>query len=93
MDTLQKLEAAVACLSKDDLARFRTWLDEYEAEVWDRQFEEDVTAGRLDRLREEALAESEAGNLLVIDRPFEGEVPDHRDLRDERVDEMAGRDE
>lgn len=35
----------------------------------------------------------EAGKLLVIDRPFEGEVPDHRDLRDERLDAMAGRDE
>ena len=26
---------------------FRVWFAEFDAEVWDRQFEEDVAAGRL----------------------------------------------
>jgi hypothetical protein len=31
------------------------WFAEFDAEIWDRQFEEDVAAGRLDGLAEQAL--------------------------------------
>jgi len=37
------------------LAAFRAWFAEFDAAVWDKQFEEDVAAGRLDQLAEEAL--------------------------------------
>lgn len=32
-------------LSADELARFREWFDEFDAEVWDRQFAEDAKSG------------------------------------------------
>jgi hypothetical protein len=66
METLQELEAAVARLPREDLVRFRAWLDEYEATLWDRQLEEDVAAGRLDALRAEALAELDAGRCTEL---------------------------
>jgi hypothetical protein len=31
------------------------WFAEFDAEIWDRQFEEDVAAGRLDGLAKQAL--------------------------------------
>ncbi len=39
---------------------------EAEAEVWDKQFEEDVKAGKLDRFAEEALADFRAGKCEEI---------------------------
>jgi hypothetical protein len=39
------------------LADFRKWFASYDAAVWDQQFERDVKAGKLDALRDEALAE------------------------------------
>ena len=39
---------------------------EAEAEIWDKQFEEDVKAGKLDRFAEEALADFRAGKCEEI---------------------------
>jgi hypothetical protein len=61
MSTVTDIEAAVQRLSRDELARFRTWFQEFDAEAWDRQFEEDARAGRLDALAEEALDDLREG--------------------------------
>jgi hypothetical protein len=61
MSTVQDIENAIRQLSPEDLAAFRTWCAECDAAVWDRQFEADVAAGRLDQLAEEALQECRAG--------------------------------
>lgn len=58
---IQELETAVQQLSENEFASFRTWFLEYDAQLWDRQFEADVQAGRLDWLADEALRETQAG--------------------------------
>jgi hypothetical protein len=55
MSTIAEIENAVRQLPTADLAAFRTWFAEFDAENWDRQLESDVKAGKLDWLREEAL--------------------------------------
>lgn len=55
MSGLQEIESAISNLTADELAAFRMWFAEFDAEIWDRQFEEDVAAGRLDKLAERAL--------------------------------------
>ena len=55
MSTIQEIENAVRNLSPDDLGAFRLWFAEFDADIWDRQFEQDVAAGRLDKLANEAL--------------------------------------
>lgn len=57
MTQVKRAELAVQELGPDELAEFRSWFEAYDAERWDRQLEEDVPAGRLDRLAEEALRE------------------------------------
>lgn len=57
MSSLQEITQAIRRLSPHDLAALRIWFAEFDAEVWDRQFEEDVAAGRLDQLAKEALRE------------------------------------
>jgi hypothetical protein len=61
MSTVEELEAAVQRLSPEERAAFRAWFAEFDANEWDRQLEADVTAGRLDWLAAEALADRQAG--------------------------------
>lgn len=58
---MAEIEDAVRRLSPEDLAAFREWFVQLDAEAWDRQIEEDVTAGRLDSLAEEALGDLRQG--------------------------------
>lgn len=55
MSSLQEIKAAIAQLSPAEFAALRTWFGEYDAARWDRPFEDDVAAGRLDKLSEQAL--------------------------------------
>jgi hypothetical protein len=54
MSTIQQIEDAIRQLSLEELAAFRAWFAEFDAEEWDRQFESDVAAGRLNWLIEGA---------------------------------------
>ena len=55
MSTVHEIEQAIRALEPQDLAALRDWFAVYDAEAWDRQLEQDVAAGRLDRLVREAL--------------------------------------
>jgi hypothetical protein len=61
MSTIQEIETAVRNLSSEELSAFRTWFVEFDAAAWDRQFEQDVAAGRLDSLADEALNDLHEG--------------------------------
>ena len=61
MSTIAEIEDAVRRLCPEDLAAFREWFVQLDAEAWDRQIEEDVAAGRLDSLAEEALEDLRQG--------------------------------
>ena len=61
MSTIAEIERAIEQLSPDELAVLREWLAERDAAQWDRQFEEDVAAGRLDAMAEEAIRELREG--------------------------------
>ena len=61
MSTIAEIEDAVRRLSPEELAAFREWFVQLDAEAWDRQIEEDVAAGRLDSLAEEALEDLRQG--------------------------------
>ena len=66
MPAVQELQADVAQLSPDELARFRAWFEEFDAKVWDKQFEEDVKLGKLDHLANQAIADFRAGDCTEI---------------------------
>ena len=61
MTRVEKLEQGVRELSRAELAAFRAWFREYDADEWDRQIEDDARSGRLDELAEKALAAHKAG--------------------------------
>jgi hypothetical protein len=61
MSTIEEIEDAVLRLSPEEFAAFRAWFAELDAAAWDRQIEEDVAAGRLDALADEALNDLREG--------------------------------
>ena len=66
MGKLEIIEGQIKELSREDLAQLREWLASFDAEVWDRQFEADVRAGKLDALAEKALRDHLAGRSTKL---------------------------
>jgi hypothetical protein len=66
MSDIQEIERAIRQLSPEDLALFRAWFAEFDADAWDHQFEKDVAAGRLDALAEEALQDLREGRSTEL---------------------------
>ncbi len=66
MSTVQDIEKAIRQLSPEDLAALRTWFAAFDAEQWDQQFEEDVAAGRLESLAQEAIQELREGRCTDL---------------------------
>jgi hypothetical protein len=66
VSTISEIETAVSKLSADELATFRSWFAEFDAEAWDRQFEQDVAAGRLEALADEAISDLRNGRCTDL---------------------------
>ncbi|MBF0458582.1 MAG: hypothetical protein HQK99_11905 [Nitrospirae bacterium] len=66
METLNDIEKAITALMEDDLVRLRDWFDEFDAEVWDRQFEEDAKSDRLKIVSGIAVLEFKQGRYKRI---------------------------
>ncbi len=61
MGTVQEIEAAVEQLAPEQRAQFRAWFDAFDAREWDQQMDQELGAGRLDWLADEALGDLSAG--------------------------------
>ena len=66
MSLVEDLERTVRELNREQLTSFRRWFLEFDAEVWDHQLQEDIAAGRLDELGEEALADLREGRTRSL---------------------------
>ena len=63
MSPVQELQEAVAHLKPEEMAQFRQWFDEFDAVLWDKQFDADAQSGRLDKVAEAAKAEFKSGKF------------------------------
>lgn len=66
MSTVFEIKNAVQKLSRGDLTTFRDWFLGFDAAAWDKQFEEDVAAGRLDALADEAIRDLRKGRCTDL---------------------------
>ena len=69
MTTIPEIQQAIMNLSEAEYAELCRWVVDQDWERWEREFDEDVKAGKLDTLAAEAL-EAKA----------RGELKDQRDL-------------
>ena len=61
MTKVEAIEHQIRQLSPEEISALREWFAAFDAEVWDRQIESDVRAGKLDALAEKALQAHASG--------------------------------
>ena len=66
MTTIQEIEQAVSRLTPAELRRFREWFEKFDATAWDKQFEKDAKAGKLDQAANHAIADFREGNYKEL---------------------------
>ena len=64
--SLQEIEAAIAKLPPQDLAKLAVWFSDFHHREWDAQIERDLDTGRLDAFLAEAEAEYQAGQARPL---------------------------
>ena len=64
--SVEELKSVVTRLSPAELSAFAKWFEEFMAEAWDKQIEEDVQAGKLDRLGQQADEDFDAGRCQPL---------------------------
>lgn len=64
--TLKELEEKISHLPPDELARFREWFLNFDAEQFDKRIETDANDGRLDSLADAALRDHAAGKSTPL---------------------------
>ena len=66
MSTVQEIEQAIEKLPREEVFVLTNWLSTRFSDLWDRQIEDDISAGLLDDLAAEAVAEHRAGKSLPL---------------------------
>lgn len=66
MTTVKEIKDAVAQLPYPDLETFRAWFTKFDADAWDREFEEDAKLGKLDSLADKALQDLAQGRCSEL---------------------------
>ena len=63
---VREIIESIKKLSKEDLKVLLDWLEDFEQELWDREFERDVELKRLDRLAEQAIKDFQEGKCQEL---------------------------
>ncbi len=66
MTSIKEIEKAIVELPREQLAEFRAWFEEFDAQLFDTAIAKDIEAGKLDRLAEEALGEYKKGRTREL---------------------------
>jgi hypothetical protein len=64
--SLAEIKSAVDRLSPKEFAELIAFIRERDEDAWDKQFEEDVAAGKLDHLAKKADQDFEAGRCTPL---------------------------
>jgi hypothetical protein len=63
---VERIESEIRGLTPEELAELRDWFLAFDWAAWDRQLEDDIRAGKLDALADEALRDHAAGKTKPI---------------------------
>ena len=67
MSTVQEIEIAIQKLTPQEIKAIADWLQEFREELWDKQIDADIAAGKLDRFADKALEDYRAGRVKPLD--------------------------
>jgi hypothetical protein len=66
MTSVEDIEKAIKKLAPRELDRLRAWFEEFQAERFDDKIAQDVQAGKLDHLAEQATADFRKGRAREL---------------------------
>ncbi|HPB84147.1 MAG TPA: hypothetical protein PK200_19090 [Spirochaetota bacterium] len=66
MTNIQKIENEIRELPPQELAEFRAWFENFDADQWDSQFEQDTKSGKLDAIAKKAITDFNDGKFKKI---------------------------
>jgi hypothetical protein len=66
MTNVEAIEREVEKFTPEELSAFREWFLEYDWREWDRELEQDVADGKLERFAAEVLEEHRRGETKEI---------------------------
>ena len=66
MASVDQIEKAILELPPQELRKLSAWIAELDQERWDDQLAQDVAAGKLDRLADEAIRDFQAGRFRTL---------------------------
>ena len=66
MSKLEQIESQISSLSAEELAQFRQWFADFDAEAWDRQIGRDLADGKLDEFIAEAEEDLKRGRTRPL---------------------------
>ena len=64
--SINEIESAIAKLPPSEIAQLAEWFSEFQAQVWDRQIEQDIQSGRLRPLIEQAERDYSGGECQEL---------------------------
>lgn len=70
MSTVVEIENALQALPVDDAWKVADWLQQDLDDMWDRQIDADIAAGKLDKLADQALEDYRAGRVKPVATRF-----------------------
>jgi hypothetical protein len=73
MSTVAEIEEAIKKLPPEKIWQVGSWFDEYREQLWDKQMDADIAAGKLDKLWEKAKADITAGRVKPLDEVLNDE--------------------
>jgi hypothetical protein len=62
--TVEKIEQEIRQLPTDQLKVFRRWYEQFDAQLWDEQLEQDIQSGALDQLADQAIKEHNSSRYI-----------------------------
>jgi hypothetical protein len=64
--SVQEIEQAITELQPSEVAELSQWFEEFQAQVWDEQIEQDARSGKFAELIARAKAEYAAGRCKAL---------------------------
>ena len=66
MSRMERITREIEQLAPEELTALREWFVHFDSIAWDRQFESDANAGKLDEAAERALRDHSAGRSTKL---------------------------
>ena len=66
MNKIENIENEVRGLTAAELAAFRKWFLEFDADAWDRQLERDNASGKLADLAKKSMSDHKSGKSTKL---------------------------